>query len=101
MTGSGSSPTWPTALFNAFEQGGTGVTRRFGGLGLGLAITKALVEMHAGTVSAHSEGKGRGSTFTVRAAAERRLGSPGRGRAACPDGSRRNRAGPAGRRSRG
>lgn len=53
-------------IFGAFEQGGRGITRRFGGLGLGLAISKAIVELHGGSISAASEGRNRGSVFTVR-----------------------------------
>ena len=53
-------------LFNAFEQTDRSITRQFGGLGLGLAISKALVEMHGGTIEARSEGKGKGATFQVR-----------------------------------
>ena len=52
-------------VFNAFEQGEQTVTRQFGGLGLGLTISKALVDMHHGTLSASSKGKGRGATFTL------------------------------------
>jgi len=52
-------------LFDAFEQGGRAITKRFGGLGLGLAISKALVELHNGTIRAHSEGRNRGSSFVV------------------------------------
>jgi CheY-like chemotaxis protein len=52
-------------LFNAFEQGERLVTRRYGGLGLGLSISKALVEMHRGTLTAASEGPGQGATFTL------------------------------------
>jgi PAS domain S-box-containing protein len=53
-------------LFNAFEQGEGSITRRFGGLGLGLTITRALAELHHGSISAASAGTGRGATFTLR-----------------------------------
>ena len=53
-------------IFDAFAQAELSITRRFGGLGLGLAISKVLVEMHGGTITAHSEGENLGSTFTVR-----------------------------------
>lgn len=53
-------------VFDAFEQGSRGVTRRHGGLGLGLAICKALVELHGGTIKADSPGPDQGATFTVR-----------------------------------
>jgi CheY-like chemotaxis protein len=53
-------------LFRPFEQGEAGVTRQFGGLGLGLPIVKALVEMHKASVSVTSEGRGKGTTFTLR-----------------------------------
>jgi PAS domain S-box-containing protein len=52
-------------LFDAFEQGGRAITKRFGGLGLGLAISKALVELHNGTIRAHSEGRNKGASFIV------------------------------------
>ncbi|ELR21826.1 response regulator receiver domain containing protein [Acanthamoeba castellanii str. Neff] len=52
-------------LFHAFEQGDSSITIRFGGLGLGLAISRSLVEMHSGALSADSEGKGKGATFTI------------------------------------
>ena len=52
-------------IFDAFEQGEPDVTRRYGGLGLGLAITKAIVELHGGTVAVRSEGRNRGTTFSV------------------------------------
>jgi CheY-like chemotaxis protein len=50
-------------IFGAFEQGDPGITRRFGGLGLGLMLSKAFTEAHGGTLRAHSEGPGRGATF--------------------------------------
>jgi PAS domain S-box-containing protein len=52
-------------IFDAFEQGGIRVTRQFGGLGLGLAISKSLVELHRGSIRAESAGPGQGSTFIV------------------------------------
>jgi CheY-like chemotaxis protein/anti-sigma regulatory factor (Ser/Thr protein kinase) len=52
-------------LFNAFEQGSATVTRQFGGLGLGLAISKALIDAHGGKLEARSQGIGRGATFSI------------------------------------
>jgi PAS domain S-box-containing protein len=52
-------------IFDAFEQGGGVITSKFGGLGLGLAISKRVVDLHRGTIEARSEGPGRGATFTV------------------------------------
>jgi two-component system CheB/CheR fusion protein len=52
-------------IFDPFEQGGDEVTRRHGGMGLGLAIAKAVVDLHGGTLAAASDGEGRGATFTV------------------------------------
>ncbi|HEV2845512.1 MAG TPA: ATP-binding protein [Thermoanaerobaculia bacterium] len=65
-TGIGIEPHVLPRVFEVFEQGGREVTRSFGGLGLGLAISKGLIELHGGKVSAASEGPGRGAVFTVR-----------------------------------
>jgi signal transduction histidine kinase len=52
-------------IFNAFEQGQADITRRFGGLGLGLAISKALIDAHGGKIRVQSPGKDQGTTFSV------------------------------------
>ena len=77
-TGAGIEPELLPRLFTAFEQGRKDVTRQFGGLGLGLAISKGLVDLHGGTLVAASEGQGRGATFTLtlRALSEARSKSP-------------------------
>jgi CheY-like chemotaxis protein/anti-sigma regulatory factor (Ser/Thr protein kinase) len=64
-TGIGIAPDQIGKLFNAFEQGSQRMTQQFGGLGLGLAITKALTDAHGGTVSAQSPGPHCGATFTI------------------------------------
>ena len=64
-SGIGMEPESLTRVFNAFEQAERSITRQFGGLGLGLAISKALVEMHGGTIEAQSEGLGKGATFRI------------------------------------
>ncbi len=65
-TGIGIEPDKIDKIFNAFEQGQSSITRRFGGLGLGLAISKAMVSAHGGSLLAESGGKDQGSTFTVQ-----------------------------------
>ena len=64
-TGEGINPKFLPYVFDRFQQADSSVTRKHGGLGLGLSITRHLVEMHGGTIEAHSEGEGRGATFTV------------------------------------
>ncbi len=63
--GIGISPEFLPEVFERFRQDRS-VTTRNGGLGLGLAIVRQLVEMHGGTVSVESEGRDKGSTFIVR-----------------------------------
>jgi two-component system CheB/CheR fusion protein len=65
-SGIGIEPEAISRIFNAFEQAERSITQQFGGLGLGLAISKALVEMHGGQINAQSEGRDKGSTFRVR-----------------------------------
>jgi PAS domain S-box-containing protein len=64
-TGIGIEPEFLPYIFDRFRQADSTSTRRYGGLGLGLAIVRHLVEMHGGTVSASTLGAGRGSTFKV------------------------------------
>jgi two-component system CheB/CheR fusion protein len=64
-TGIGIDPELLPRVFDDFEQGQRDITRQYGGLGLGLSISKAVVELHGGRLTAFSEGANRGSTFTV------------------------------------
>jgi PAS domain S-box-containing protein len=64
-TGEGIAPDLLPHVFEAFRQADSSTTRAHGGLGLGLALVRQLVELHGGQVRAESRGKGRGSTFTV------------------------------------
>ena len=86
-TGQGISPEFLPFVFNRFSQADGTLTRRFGGLGLGLAIVRHLVEMHGGSVRAESPGVNQGATFIVNlllrpsriednSASENRLSSP-------------------------
>ncbi|MBN3947850.1 MAG: response regulator [Nostoc sp.] len=64
-TGKGIDPDFLPHVFDYFRQGDSTTTRKFGGLGLGLAIARHLVEMHGGTVGAQSLGEDKGASFTV------------------------------------
>ncbi len=64
-TGEGISETFLPYVFDRFRQAEGSISRKQGGLGLGLAVVRHLVELHGGTIEAESEGLGQGSTFTV------------------------------------
>lgn len=64
-TGRGISPDFLPYVFDYFRQADSTTTRKFGGLGLGLAIVHQLVELHGGTIQASSPGEGQGAIFTV------------------------------------
>ncbi|MBD0388872.1 MAG: response regulator, partial [Nostoc sp. C3-bin3] len=65
-TGIGISPDFLPYVFDRFRQADSSSTRTYGGLGLGLAIVRNLVELHGGTIHANSPGKEEGATFTVK-----------------------------------
>jgi signal transduction histidine kinase len=64
--GKGISADFLPLIFERFRQADSTSTRKYGGLGLGLAIVRQIIEMHGGTVQAESRGEGQGSTFTIR-----------------------------------
>jgi signal transduction histidine kinase/ActR/RegA family two-component response regulator len=73
-TGQGMDPEVVPHVFERFRQADSSTTRMHGGLGLGLALVKHLVELHGGSVVAESAGPGRGATFTVRLPISRAAG---------------------------
>jgi CheY-like chemotaxis protein len=78
-------------IFDMFSQVGRNIERSTGGLGIGLALVKGLVEMHDGTVTAASEGQGKGTTFTVKLPA---LGAHTKSLATAPSDEGKSAAGP-------
>jgi PAS domain S-box-containing protein len=64
--GQGIAPALLPFVFESFRQADSSITRTFGGLGLGLSISRHLVELHGGSISAFSAGEGQGATFVVR-----------------------------------
>jgi signal transduction histidine kinase len=64
-TGIGLTPDLLDRIFEPFQQGGEHITKSYGGLGLGLAVSRSLVEAHGGTLVASSDGPGTGATFTM------------------------------------
>ncbi|HEY3785673.1 MAG TPA: response regulator [Steroidobacteraceae bacterium] len=86
-SGQGIKPEFLALVFERFRQEDGSISRRHGGLGLGLAIVRHLVELHGGSVQAHSDGEGKGSRFTVRI--------PARGQVAPSDGVQEISASPA------
>ena len=76
-TGIGLSTNAVSSIFTMFAQEKSALDRSDGGLGIGLALSRGLVELHGGTLSAYSEGPGRGSRFVVRLPMTVRAGEPG------------------------
>ena len=64
-SGIGMDPEVLARIFHAFEQAESAISRKYGGLGLGLSISRAIAEAHGGSISAASKGAGKGSAFTV------------------------------------
>ena len=69
-TGIGIEPAHLSQIFNAFEQGEDAITKRFGGLGLGLAISRSIIDGHGGDLVATSQGRDQGACFTLTLAIE-------------------------------
>jgi signal transduction histidine kinase/integral membrane sensor domain MASE1/CheY-like chemotaxis protein len=65
-TGKGIAPEFQPHLFERFRQADSSYARKYGGLGLGLALSKHFVELHGGSIGAQSDGIDRGATFTIR-----------------------------------
>jgi signal transduction histidine kinase/CheY-like chemotaxis protein len=75
-TGSGLDPSFVPHMFEPFRQADGSASREHGGLGLGLAIVRQITELHGGTVTARSRGRGQGATFEVRLPSELAVSAP-------------------------
>ena len=71
--GKGMSSEFLPQIFDRFSQADTSSTRNYGGLGLGLTISKHIVKLHNGTIEANSEGIGTGSVFTLKFPHQKRI----------------------------
>ncbi|TFW27953.1 hybrid sensor histidine kinase/response regulator [Massilia horti] len=87
-TGMGIRPEFVPHVFERFRQADASTTRHHGGLGLGLAIVRHLIEQHGGTVRAESEGEGRGAAFTIELPPARTQACADARRGARPEPSR-------------
>ncbi len=76
-SGIGIDPGSIPKIFVPFEQGNKDIVKQFGGLGLGLAISKAIIDAHGGTIAVRSDGKDLGAAFTVRLCLTMDQGTPG------------------------
>jgi PAS domain S-box-containing protein len=86
-SGKGISPAFLPLVFERFRQADGSSTRKHGGLGLGLAIVRHVVELHEGTVSVESEGEGKGARFLVRLPASSEPRAPTEERSSRPEGN--------------
>ena len=76
-TGIGISSAFLPHVFDKFRQADGSFTRTYGGLGLGLAIARHLIELHGGTIEAHSDGEGKGAAFFIRLPLDARYSASG------------------------
>jgi signal transduction histidine kinase len=90
-SGVGIAPEMLEQMFELFTQADASLARARGGLGIGLTLARRLVELHGGTLTARSEGLGRGSEFEIRLRAEAQTEAPGKAADMVPAGRRRRR----------